>query len=248
VSKFSEILKNLDDLRPIAERDLSEIPRDGLPGVTAAKRAAQDEVERLRELYKEQLMSSSAVVFLTTDRNDPDYFEKVTKFVDLSKKEGLNVIVDGSDFYNRIAAKVDLIVSLDPRRQYMVDNAVLFAETLREECAKIGIRTGSVGFTERLILNNFDETLTFVRDTVRRVYGDIINDVFMRTSIVAQAIEARHANKMLPIVAYGLTSNEVEVLKNSFNTNLVVSLDEVKVDKKFALQQFSDLKTLFNSK
>ena len=248
MSNFSEILKNIEDLRPVAERSLDGIPNSTLAGHQAAKRNAQETIEQLRNSYKELLMASSAVIFLTTNVNDPDYFSKVTKFVDISKKEGLSVVVDGSDFYNRIAVKVDTMVGVDPRRQYMIDNAVVFAETLREEVAKLGVRTGSVGFTERLVLGNFDETLAFVRNTVRNLYGDTLTTLSIRNSIIDQALEAKHANKMLPIVVYGLTQSEVDNISSTFNTNLTVSLDDVKVDKKFALTQFTDLKTLFNSK
>jgi hypothetical protein len=248
VSKFADILKNIEELRPIAERSLDGIPSNTIAGHQAAKRTAQETIETLRDSYKQLLLAGSAVVYLTTANNDPDYFEKVTRFVDVSKKEGVSVIVDGTDFYSRIAVKLDSMIGADPRRQYMVDNAVVFAETLREEAAKLGIRTGSVGFTERLVLNNFDETLTFVRNTVRNLYGDSLNLISIRNAIVNQAIEAKHANKMLPIVIFGLTPSEVESISTTFNTNLTVSLDDVKVDKKFALTQFTDLKTLFNSK
>lgn len=247
MNKFVEILKSINELSPLADRDLSDIPSGGYAGFAAAKRNAQDTVEKLKQEYRDLLLVNAAVVFLVTEKNDPEYFDKVTKFVDISTKEGVNVIIDGSDLYNRMASKLDHAVSMDPRRQYMVDHAVGFAESLREEARKVDIRTGSVGYSERLVLNNFEETLDFVKNTVRNLYGDIINALFIRKSLVDQALEAKHSTKMLPVVVYGLTTNEVENMKPSFNVNLTINLDDVKVDKKFALTQFSDLKTLFNN-
>lgn len=219
---LTELLKEIDQLRPNAERLEEEMPAQTRPGLMVAKRQAQDATEKLRNDYRRQVLTKVQLYFLSENESPA----QVERFLVMASKLPGVVTVNSAGIYDGLAYATERAIGRDQR--YLVSHCASLTGLLQQELAKLDfVDINAVPYRDGVVVRNHAEALKLVRETVLESNGHKPNVAFVTQKILAAAEEARFVGDRFVVVLYGIPDSEVVGFKMAFPTNTALNLQSL---------------------
>lgn len=199
MTKIAEVLEKLNEARVIADRDLSGMPRQTLPGLEIQKAQAKREVRVLTNEYCSLVYPTVAKLFVRGTN------EKVKEFVQLFSKTNPTVLVDS--MYEYVASVVQ--PTLSKGETFSASATIRLKEITGTVCNSYGVVPQRNFNPPTSISINTPQQLTdIVRDTIRDAFGDSLNKAYITGNLVSSALTGQFAGEMLVLVVPGTTAEE----------------------------------------
>lgn len=227
-----DILKELKVVKKSANLDIDVIPQHIRPGHEMAKREANEKLPRLFREYLDTVFKSARGLF-------PNGSEDNTKqYVEVAKKEGGIVVVDGGEMYRNMAKQIE--PSIGSSRDFGVTQLQLLMAMVRVISNDIGFQEPvPPTMTELRACTTFEDLVEYVRILCERAMGNKLYVSYVTFKVADAALEADFAGKVLPVAITHTTSADRAVLASLFVANTSFNLDDAdEIDAKYVISTF----------
>lgn len=195
---LDNILKEIEKNRANAEMELTMEFPNTYGARLGIKRAACDNIDRLKEEYKEQLLKSTAFIVTTGSGKDT--------FSELASSDTFGCFsVNPETLFNEIAEDVSP-PSVRPSLYGREGVRTLFSiaqNVLRDKATKIGIIDyPALAFNDKYNIGvaSKEEFAQIMKSAIVDQVGSEIVGIYSINSIVNKAIEKKHSSRITPIV------------------------------------------------
>lgn len=205
---LQSVLEEIKKVKPLAEEDVNSGPIETLNGRRGRKVQAVEQLKRLKREYQQSLIQNT--VFIVSTGSGRADFEKqgVENF-------GL-FAADPEAFYSDLAKRV-------PPTLYVGKNGVsnifdVLGRHLEDKMMELDINEyNQLLFKAEYAkqINSLDEFTQLIKSAINRQIGAEIAGIQAITSLVDQAIEKNHADKITPIIlSTGDTQFALDLLRD----------------------------------
>jgi hypothetical protein len=216
---LTEILKQMEVLRPAAERLDIEMPRATLPALMIAKRQSQDEIDRLRKVYQTETLNKLNLVLVTNDQDAG----KVDRLLTKSGSVPEVVAINADGFYSSLATNLEK--SIGSTRRYLPGQCASLSGMLVQEAKKVGVfEVNQLSYQEDVVVPDYAAAVALVRNVVQRSNGDVLNVNFITSQILQEAESMKFSGDKLTVLLHGVDPSEVLAFKRAFPSNSVLDL------------------------
>lgn len=245
MNTLETILKNLDDAERFALIDPNEPQYTKTrAGIEASIKGAKERAEKLKKEYSVTIQANSVAIFL---QGSPD---KVSQFATLVQNMGEAVVVDASELYTSKFLPI-LESSLGKSRQWNSTQVAIMHRLLAEVSKELGIfLTRAMRLPAEQVLTTKEDTLNFIRETVRNELGDNFNAEYLKKAIAREGLKIRYMGAVAPVIVVNAIPEETVGLGQLFGrgTVSVTITDTDIVNEEFINQTFKNVKKQLKSK
>jgi hypothetical protein len=243
---IEKLIQNIKTTREVAELDLSQhVDARTLPGVTMAKREAQDNILQLEKVYANYLNQVAiAGVLLAKDST------KAPLFLALAEEESAEppVVVDARALYTRLAHACE--GSLGATRLFGAAQIGLVIEELAAVGRELGLsEVGGPKWEYDNYVPTFESLVATIRAAIRRGGdGDDLNRFYIRSQAFKSALKHGYSANIVPVFVTGVASDDeaAYMAKKVFRAGTVFDLDRgegvlSEINKESVLYSFKEL-------
>lgn len=229
---LKETLEQYQNAKKLADMDTSALPYRTRPAIEIAVGEARQKVVFLRKEYEEGILTNAVGCFVS---GPP---ESESKFSILGAQIGKTLTIKGDQFYRNVADRVEANFPKD--RGFNPDTFATLVSAVRAEVAGTleVVSMPSMKYIEAFLATS-EDVFNFCRDRIREAFGDELNGLFLRKSLVDTALAMGYAENVTPAVVTGCSLGEVATLgRFVFKAHSFVKLGE-EVTEEQVREQFS---------
>jgi hypothetical protein len=236
MSTLEELIKKIDRVSNDAHRNLEDI-HPGVRGGWMARIAdAKDELKKLRQEYKNTLLSNGVAIFLAGDS------VKAGEFAKLIHESGEGLVADAEALYRRLAAAVE--PTFGETHQWGVGQTHKLHVALQEIMSEVGlVEIPMPNVTKNPILRTREAIVAHIREIMRESCGDALNSLYMAEQALKAALEIRYMGVLAPVAIMNAKDDEVAGLAITFAKGYatVTLTEEDKINKEFLTKSFTEV-------
>lgn len=197
---LQSVLTEIKKVKPFAEEDTSTGEPATLNARRGRKNQAIEQLKRLKRDYKQQLMLNT--VFIVSVGSEREEFAKIA-----SEDFGL-FVADPEAFYKDLAGRVAPVLYLG--KEGVSNIFDVLGRHLEDKMMELDINAYNqllfkAGYAQKI--NSQEEFTQLVKKAINDQIGSEIAGIQAIESLVDQAIEKNHADKITPVV---LTTGDIE--------------------------------------
>lgn len=238
MSDLAKLAKELSETQKLASMDPEAVSWQARASVTAMVRDARERAEKLKVQYLRVVRANTLGIFLVGDA------ARVSAFASIANQEAGTFVVDGSQLYKRLAAKVQ--ASIGSSREFGPTQLEGVIAGLREIAPELGIREMEMPRLTRLgVVKDEAELVAHVRNLIRDTFSDDLLRVYIDAQVNKLAVDSGFTGTVFPVAISGVEPEEVAAVAAIFTTSHTVeagTTDDGEVTKDFVLKQLQTLK------
>jgi hypothetical protein len=204
------ILDEINSVKALAEEDTNSGPTNTLIARRGRKAQAVEQLKRLKRDYRQQLIQNTVFIIATGSGRD--------EFTKLAKEEFGLFSADPEIFYKDLASRVPEF--LYKGKQSISNLFDVLGRHLEDKMGELDVNA----YNQLLFkapyaktINSVDEFAQLIKLAVNQQIGSEIAGIQAIASLVDEAIEKNHADKVTPVVLS--TNDEAFVLQLLFDLN-----------------------------
>ncbi len=216
------LVKQIHEADEVLNTDLTEWPRDTLPGMQIRQAQAKQELNGLIRDYRKAFFERVGKVFVSGQNN------KQT-FLNLMKSE-VAFFFQADDLYREMANYVK--PQAGEGGTFGTAAYIKLVEVAGAFAQKYGMYPVELIEPTHLEVADSTDLVSVVKTTIRKAYGDSLNNAHILTALYEKALKNRFVRDVALLVVYDLTEEERAVLLESIlpgNPNFVVDLNDDEV-------------------
>jgi hypothetical protein len=239
------ILKNIDDAERLAAIDPNEPQYTRTrAGIEAAIKGAKERLLKLKNEYSATVQQNGVAIFLQGPA------DKVREFTNLVNEMGEAVTIDAEELYAEHFLPV-LEASIGPSRAWNSNQVAIMHRLLAEVSKGLGVYlTRAMRLPADATLATKQDTLNFIRQTIRTELGDEFNSQYLKRALAREGLKIRYMGLVAPVIITNASPEEAVGLGQMFGRGkaTVTITDEDKVNKEFIAATFKNVQKQIKKK
>ena len=216
---MQELVQQLSEALVVANEDVSRIEYNFRPGFVIRQNQAKQEVLRLTDEFRKRLLSHSVKVFVTGTKNK-DVF---TKLVESSQ----SYVTSVNELYVEIAKYLEPLVHYGGN--FTSSAFIRLNDTVYGFINRFHLPSMTLVEPINIGVQSFDDLVRIVKETIRKAYGDALNNSYMVNNLLDTALKVKY-NKdyTLFVVTDVMPEDRTQLSENIMvgQPSMVVELDE----------------------
>lgn len=230
------LLEDLQQTAESAERDLTLVPAATQASHQIAKREAQERLPKLRQAYQDRIFQNAAYFFTTGP------YQKQLDFAAAASEEGITLLVDLNEAYDRIARAVT--PTMGDKREFGVTQVMKMHQEVEDIFPSQSFDSPKI--FELAVVRTDAELVEYVRQLCARSYGARFELQYVLNKLTEAAIASDFFAKTMAAVIVGANVQPLSTLLQAramkFREKTVALTAESEINKSFAMNAIKDAK------
>ena len=243
--KLEKALNQLVETEAVCNQDLTGWDPSTKMGMETRKRQAKNDLDVLKNAYKNELINSAIKVFVTGDT------VKAKRFVE-SLDGGSVVVVAGDGVYRKMAKNVEKTLD-DRSRHFNTSQLVHLIDELHDFARDFELRDIPLPKMDGNDINTqaptLEDVVDLVRKAIRATANDDINRIYLEREVLNKAVAVKAAGNVVPVIIHSLTQDEIGGLSQNLffgRPNLVLDLSDIADDENLVANATKKIAELYN--
>lgn len=219
---LEEILKNIDEAERLAAIDPNEPQYSRTrAGIEQKIKGAKERVVKLKAEYATTVQQNGVAIFLQGPQ------DKVDQFTKLVNDQAEAVVVDAEELYTQRFLPV-LEGSLGMSRTWSPTQTAIMHRLLAEVGKELNVYlTRAMRLPASAVLPTKQDTLNFIRTTMRDEMGDDFNANYLKKSVAREGLKIRYMGAVAPVIVVNASAEETVGLGQLFGRGkAIVTINE----------------------
>lgn len=190
---LSKVLEQIKVLKPLAEEDLSDGPRETYAGREGRKRNAMSQLKDLKETYIDELRASAVFILVSGAAKD--------EFAQVAKSEFGCFVADPEGFYKELANRLpaELYTHKTPPGN-LFDIMGRHLEDKANEMKIIGYPQLIMKAKYFRAINGKEDFVGLIKQAINEQVGSEITGIHIVRALADEAINSEHGSRITPII------------------------------------------------